>query len=239
MSKRIVSKAMLDELTQCLEVDGYEFSKKSSCSEVNVFKKEYEDIRVVFRYNVNGRGSYDAFGTIKIVYKKLTEILFELFDGSLFSANYILDNEKNVWLGVGIQSNIGQSASDKTVYRCSSEEEAAQFAINFSSQIRSAEANFVTPHMDLAVTIKEFKKPSHALWPGPLKVFLEHLVSLGVKNADPEMIKYAFQKAEDVCRKNSPEAGLLEFIITLKQRVFLLDFMKAESLDAVCGKAPI
>lgn len=231
MSKRIVSKAMLHEITQRLEVFGYEFSKKSSCSEINVFKKDLENIRVGFHYSVNGRGSYDAFGTIKIIYKDLTEILFKLFDNSSFAADYNLNNEENVWLGVGIQSNIGRSASDKTVYRCSSEEEAEQFSLNFSDQIKSAEENFVLPHTDVAVTIKEFKKPSHALWPGPLKVFLEHLVSLGIKNSDPEIITYAFQKADDVCKKISPHPSILEFIENLKQRVELLEFMKAACND--------
>jgi hypothetical protein len=226
MSKKVISKSMLDEMILRLAIDDYDFCKESSNADVNVFKKEFDKVRLVVTYTVSGRGSYSAFGTITVIYKELTRTLSALLANSPFAQDYDLDNQANVLAGVGVRSEVGKYATDNTTYYCASEAEAKEFALNFSRQIKSEEDNFAQPHRDLAVTLKQFNKPMHAFWPGPLKVFLEHLVATGIQNADPEMIQYAFRKADDVCTKLVPEACPTAFIALLKQRVERLDFMK-------------
>jgi hypothetical protein len=230
MSKKTVSNAILKEMIVRLQIDNYKFCKNLSNHEVSFFIKEIDTIRLVVTYTVSGRGSYSAFGTITVIYKELTRTLSALLANSPFAQDYDLDNQANVLAGVGVRSEVGKYATDNTTYYCASEAEAKEFALNFSRQIKSEEDNFAQPHRDLAVTLKQFNKPMHAFWPGPLKVFLEHLVATGIQNADPEMIQYAFRKADDVCNKLVPEACPTAFISLLKQRVGQLDFMQDPGL---------
>lgn len=212
-----------------LTTNHYVYSKTSSDKELNIFKKEMHNVRIVLTYTISGRGTYSAFGRLKIIYLELTQILFDLFQDSDFAKDYNLENDDEISIGIGITSEVGRHSPDKNTYYCASIDEVDDFAINFSRQIILEEKNFVNPRLDVATTIKSFMRPMHAHWPGPLKVFLEHLVAYGVKNSDPSIIKYAFNKADEICQKINPIACQIEFIDTLKERVKKLEFMKGNN----------
>lgn len=212
-------------MTSRLGNEGFDFVKRHSTYELKIFKKEAGNCRIIFSYSLNGRGNYAATGHLNVIYKDLSTILHNLIDNISISKNYDINNSLTMFAGVGINSCVGRSAKNSSTYRCASENEARQFSLNFCRQVKFEEENFVKPHLDAAVTIKEFMKPMHAFWPGDVKSFLEHLVAFGIKHEDKEMLNYAFQKADDVCKKLVPEARPLELIHALRQNTKNLRFM--------------
>lgn len=226
MPKQLIAKTLLCKNTEFLETEGYKFSKDSSSHEIFTFKKDLEKHRIVLSYSIDGRGSYGIFGHLKLIYKDLTETLFRLVKNSPLQDSYDLNNSSNVWFGVGISSEVRRYSDDKQIYRCSNDEETKNLSYIFFNQVKSAEHNFIRPHMEIMLTLKEFRKSSHALWPGQVKDFLEHLVAYSVENRDVEMLHYAFKRADEVCAKIPLEAKPVELLTILKERTGKLDFVK-------------
>ncbi|CDG83521.1 hypothetical protein [Janthinobacterium agaricidamnosum] len=216
MSKTSIAKAILQELTREMENVGYCFDKETSSVELNIFTKENALQKTVLSYSLNGRGNYKAFGQIKIIYKDLSEIMKDIFKNSKLSEDYDYQKSTAYWEGVGIYSTIGRFSNDKTIYHCNSKETSIDFAKNYARQIKSEEENFINPHLNQKTTIEEFMKPMHHFWPGDLRAFLEHLVGYAIKTSDTNLLKYAFQKAEDVSEKLVPQARSTDFTAELK-----------------------
>lgn len=72
------------------------------------------------------------------------------------------------------------------------------FAKRLLHQIMSEEANFLNLYGTATAAVKAFERRMYAHWPGSFRCFLEHLVAFGVDNSDPSIIKYAFDKFDEV-----------------------------------------